>query len=295
MKVNLTMTQNIQDPVYGPKFRELRNRANKNLTETATGITSKSSLDRWEKGNDNLSFSKVIDLLQRIGIQPNEFLESNVPSRLYFLYYKPMVAYKNNDLAQLKELIIEYANDLDQKENKRISLFQYAISCNAYEDLTGKSVISDFNQKRICNYFRNLEHWTYENIFLFLSIQLLLSPTLLIKLSNSLISYSKNNRIDKQKWYPMLLESIINAIFVLLKFQKASDAKIILGKYQTLPMDDRYTFERIRVNFMSALIDYTSTKDNSHISSLLLSIQNLGLDHLYSDLKFAANQIFNLY
>lgn len=93
----------------------------------------------------------------------------------------------------------------------------------------------------------------------------------------------------------MLLESIINAIFVLLKFQKASDAKIILGKYQTLPMDDRYTFERIRVNFMSALIDYTSTKDNSHISSLLLSIQNLGLDHLYSDLKFAANQIFNLY
>lgn len=46
---------------------------------------------------------------------------------------------------------------------------------------------------------------------------------------------------------------------------------------------------------MTSLIQYTSTKDKSEIQSQLLSIKNLGLDHLYNDLKFAANQIFSLY
>lgn len=99
------MIKNIKDPIYGPKFRELRKLNNINIIDASKGITSKSSLDRWEKGNDNLSFSKIIELLQRIHIQPIEFLGSDIPSMLSALYQQSMIAYYNNDIDTLKKLL----------------------------------------------------------------------------------------------------------------------------------------------------------------------------------------------
>ena len=121
------------------------------------------------------------------------------------------------------------------------------------------------------DYFSNLESWSYENILYFSCVQLLINPQLVFRKSNSLITFSKNNHLNRQDWHQLI------------------------DNLHTMKFNDNFILEKIRINFMSALIDYTSTKDNSHISSLLLSIQNLGLDHLYSDLKFAANQIFKLY
>ena len=145
------------------------------------------------------------------------------------------------------------------------------------------------------DYFSNLESSSYENILYFSCVQLLINPQLVFRKSNSLITFSKNNHLNRQDWHQIVLEAILNAIFVLLKMKQPQKSKELIDNLHTMKFNDNFILEKIRINFMSALIDYTSTKDNSHISSLLLSIQNLGLDHLYSDLKFAANQIFKLY
>lgn len=80
-----------------------------------------------------------------------------------------------------------------------------------------------------------------------------------------------------------------------MKLKDRDSAKKLLKKFYTLPIDDRYTFEKIRIKYIDALIDYTSTKDSTELQSLLSSIKNLGLDQLYSDLKFGTQQIFKLY
>lgn len=163
------MNNYIKDPIYGPKFKELRNQANKSLIETAKNITSKSSLDRLEKGNDNLSFSKVIELLQRINIQPHEFLESKLPSKLLFLYYKPMLAYESNNTKELKRLANEYANNINQKSYNQIAFFQYAISCDLYQELTDEHIISDIYQKKLNNYFSDLSNGLMKTYSYFLA------------------------------------------------------------------------------------------------------------------------------
>lgn len=82
-----------------------------------------------------------------------------------------MIAYNKNDTDKLQSLAIEYLNTLNQDPFNKTIFFQYAVSCNLYEDLTGTKIISPVYQNRLNNYFSNLEYWTYENIFLFSCIQ----------------------------------------------------------------------------------------------------------------------------
>lgn len=295
MKVNFNMIKNIQDPIYGPKFRKLRKQNNINIVQAADGITSKSSLDRWEKGNDNLSFSKVIELLQRIHIQPVEFLGSDNPSRLSILYHQAMIAYYNNDVSTLKKLAQKYLTLFQESPTTEKYFFQATVACNLYEDLTNINLLPSNLRIKLNEYFANLESWSYENIFFFSSVQLLLHPRLILRLSNSLITFSKENHLNRQDWHALVVEAILNAIFVLLKMKQPKKAKELIDNLHTMKFSDNFILEKIRINFMSALIKYAFTKNNSEVQVILLSIKNLELDHLYSDLQFAANQIIQLY
>ncbi|MED7627392.1 hypothetical protein DBP97_02145 [Lactobacillus helveticus] len=58
-------------------------------------------------------------------------------------------------------------------------------------------------------------------------------------------------------------------------------AKELVDGFYTMKFNENFILEQIRINFMTSLIQYTSTKDKSEIQSQLLSIKNLGLDHLY--------------
>lgn len=289
------MTKDIKDPIYGPKFRELRKQNNINIITAAKGITSKSSLARWERGNDNLSFSKVIDLLYRIHIQPDEFLGLNTPSQLANLYKQSMIAYYYSDISTLKNLAQRYLELYKDSPKGKGYVFQASIACNFYQDLTNKNIFPSSLQVKLNEYYSNLENWTYENILYFSCTQLLIKPQLLFRLSKSLINFSIENHINIQNWHSLLLEAILNAIFALLKMKQPDKAQELVDGFYTMKFNENFILEQIRINFMTSLIQYTSTKDKSEIQSQLLSIKNLRLDHLYNDLKFAANQIFSLY
>lgn len=289
------MIKNMKDPIYGPKFKRLRKQNSINIIQAADGITSKSSLDRWEKGNDNLSFSKVIELLQQIHIQPVEFLGSDNPSRLSNLYHQTMIAYYHNDVSTLKKLAQKYLNLCQKFPTENKYFFQATVACNLYEDLTDINILPSNLRLKLNEYFSNLEGWSYENILYFSSVQLLMNPQLIFRLSNSLITFSKENRLNRQDWHALLIEAILNAVFVLLKMKQPKMAKELINNLKTMRFNDNFILEKIRINFMSALITYAFTKDDSEIQTQLLAIKNLKLDHLYSDLSFAANQIFQIY
>ncbi|MCT0197801.1 hypothetical protein EFM06_09420 [Lactobacillus helveticus] len=221
-------------------------------------------------------------------IQPDEFLGSNTPSQLANLYKQSMIAYYYSDISALKKLAQRYL-ELYKDSPKKVYILQASVACNFYEDLTTENVFPSYLQIKLNEYFSNLETWTYENILYFSCTQLL------FRLSKSLINFSIENHINRQNWHSLLLEAILNAIFALLKMKQLDKAKELVDGFYTMKFNENFIVEQIRINFMTSLIQYTSTKDKSEIQSQLLSIKNLRLDHLYNDLKFAANQIFSLY
>lgn len=60
--------------MLGEKFRELRKQQGISIIKVSEGITSASRLQRWENNKGEMSIEKVINLLNRINIRPNEFL-----------------------------------------------------------------------------------------------------------------------------------------------------------------------------------------------------------------------------
>lgn len=92
---------NKKDNVYGQKYRKLRVLHHISLVNAAKNVTNKSTLAEWEKGKDNISWCKVIQLLFNIHIQPIEFLEDSVSSQLYGAITNIAVAYRRNDMQQL--------------------------------------------------------------------------------------------------------------------------------------------------------------------------------------------------
>lgn len=67
--------ENEQAESYGKLFRELREQKHISLREAAFGILSKSQLSRFELGENDISLSKFLLLLENINFSMAEFLE----------------------------------------------------------------------------------------------------------------------------------------------------------------------------------------------------------------------------
>lgn len=105
---NLTMIFLLMGACYmlGQKFRKLRQCKNISLDKACEDITSKSSLQRWESGIAEMSYNKVLKLLNRIHIQPKEFIDLIQSSELN-AYVEPLEEpVKNNDIEKIKDLAL---------------------------------------------------------------------------------------------------------------------------------------------------------------------------------------------
>lgn len=260
---------NKKDNVYGQKYRKLRVLHHISLVNAAKNVTNKSTLAEWEKGKDNLSWCKVIQLLFNIHIQPIEFLEDSVSSQLYGAITNIAVAYRRNDMQQLiiifKENLKKYEGDTKSKDY----MFQAAIAANFYEDLSEHNVCPSILKDKIILYFSNIidnkNFWCYEDIFYFGLITQLLDARHLHGFSLKLLEYIEKNPIDSKVWNELAINALLNADFSLMK-KDLKKAEELYNRLDILEAIDNYAELIIRKKFLESLIQYL--KNNSDVRDL---------------------------
>lgn len=286
-----------KDNIYGPKFRKLRVLHHISLVDAAKDITNKSTLAEWEKGKDNLSWCKVIELLFNIHIQPIEFLEDSVSSQLYEAIANIAVAYQNNDEKQLIRIFKENLQKYKDDKTKDY-MFRTAIAANFYEDLKGHSMCPLVLKEKIILYFSNVidneNFWCYEDIFYFELITQLLDAKHLYGFSLKLLEYVKKNIINSKTWQELTLTALFNAEFSLIK-KDLKKAQSLFEKINVLEIGDDYTEESIRKKFMKALIQYLKNDNNTEIYSMFNCLDFLGLNNMKSDFETAFLQVKRIY
>lgn len=286
-----------KDNIYGPKFRKLRVLHHISLVDAAKDITNKSTLAEWEKGKDNLSWCKVIELLFNIHIQPIEFLEDSVSSQLYEAIANIAVAYQNNDEKQLIRIFKENLQKYKDDKTKDY-MFRTAIAANFYEDLTRHSMCPLVLKEKIILYFSNVidneNFWCYEDIFYFELITQLLDAKHLYGFSLKLLEYVKKNIINSKTWQELTLTALFNAEFSLIK-KDLKKAQSLFEKINVLEIGDDYTEESIRKKFMKALIQYLKNDNNTEIYSMFNCLDFLGLNNMKSDFETAFLQVKRIY
>lgn len=244
---------------YGLKFRNLRKRQHITLVEAANGITSKSSLQRWEQGKDNLSFNQVLLLLKRIHIQPMEFLETITSSQLYRIANKINIAYVKSDKQALHKYALENIAKYRSNPQDINSFFESCIACNFYNDLFNENLLNYKEINQLTSNLINIDEWNYEYLFYFGNTLGLLDSSSIYRLSISLINYSNNEKIFNRKWYDDVLNTLLNAITSLIR-KDYKKAQLLLNKFNKLQISDRHAYEKIHAKMFQAYINYIETK-----------------------------------
>lgn len=271
---------------YGEKFRTIRQNRNKSLRMISSNITSKSSLDRWEQGQDNLSFNQVLLLLNKLNIRPDELIENGLSEETIQTIREIETAYINDDTAYL----LKICNKQDEQILSEQDFLKVALACNCYLELTGKNVFTKINQRRLTNYFYKIENWYYEDIMNFGNTAQLLDSSVIFRISSNIINYVKYAELSDKDNYRIIFNTLLNASYNLLKLDTNLAEKLI-SRFNIDLIPQKYAFERIRYNFMLMLFKYLKDHDDSQIKYELNFLKMNKLDLLYDTLEYAFEQI----
>lgn len=260
--------------MLGKKFKELRQSKKMSMDETVKGITSKSSLQRWESGKGSMSIKKVESLLERIHVQPSEFLSGKDNLGIYTSKVETM--YEKNDIEGLYHLAKKLLDEYELHPSNEKIFFQAAIASNYYMDFTNKNLLSQNNIFKLIIYFSSIEVWTEESVLFFGNIQLLIPTQNVYKFSRSLYSYL----IEQKKsgtFYRMAINTLINSIFVLLKKLDFNNANSLLKQMKSLKLSKKYSSDLIRINYAETVFDYLKTGNTNKMNEFLTNLTAIGL------------------
>ncbi|MCX8721657.1 MULTISPECIES: helix-turn-helix domain-containing protein [unclassified Lactobacillus] len=274
------------DSKYGKRFKQLRLQKNFSLDNASIGITSKSSLYYWEKGQRNMPFDKVVAMLNRMRI-PSEELYFGLNDEYQYMI-EISDAYLENDKQKLKHLAIISLKQLRESSQDKNLLIKAAISCNFLKYSTNELLFSPKNLANLEELLSEIKEWNFEDIFNFGNTLSLLPNKRIFGLAKLLIRvYLENKPKNYFKWEHAALNTIFNASVILIMNDCKYSSKLI-SELKLLKIDDIFAFEKIRLTFISELVNYSETTDDTEIINHFFPIiEYLGFADLSMEMKKA--------
>lgn len=277
--------------MLGEKFRNLRKSKKMTIKAVSKGITSPSSLQRWEKGQGEMSIEKIEKLLNKLHIQSDELIDNSEILDIYTVAVEKAV--KENDVKSLKniaEKLLEYY--YDDFENNQL-FFEAAIACNFYMDFSNICLLKKSDLLRLQAHFSRIEIWTQEDILLFANTELLMSSQNIYLNSRKIYSNLVENN-DNFSYCYLAVNALISAVFCLIKKQSYEKAEFIFKRLKTLNLTDKYLDEIIRINYIETLFDYLNTGNLDKMNSFLTGLKNTGLESKAKEFELGFSQFLKL-
>lgn len=282
--------------MLGKIFRELRKNKGISIIEASQGITSPSSVQRWENNQGQMSIEKVLQLLNRIEIQPDEFLAKANILDLNLMEKKISKAYQSNNVEQLKELATSLlaASNLHSSNNQ--IFIHAAIACNYYLDLSNHNLFNEDrkNVLRLRTILLSVKKWDQKDVALFGNTILLLSIYDIQKISNSLLGwliYQDNPRM----FFTMAVNTLINAVVALLKKKAPKMAYDLLVQIKHIHLSKRNINEIVKIQFLCAFFEYLETNDSYIMTNFFQSLSYFGMEEVVADYKLGLSQLEEVY
>ncbi|GAA3634489.1 Rgg/GadR/MutR family transcriptional regulator [Lactobacillus hamsteri] len=281
-----------QSNKFNIQFKKIRRSKGISIEKATNGITSKSHLSSWENGKTTMDLDIFIKLLNRINVQPSDFFKEYESYELRIYTDDVVKMYANNDVIELRELIKILKSNYQLNPQNKTIFFRLAIAANFYLDLSGYNLFSEKDTSLLWLHFSEIEKWYIEDIILFGNTQLLLNSVQVYQAARSLISHSVEcNQINNT----MVLNTVINVVFVLLKKKKVKLATKILEIISKQNITDDHAFELIRMQFMQMLIDYINNKNEKNMQIFFEALKILKFNNEVDNFNFAFSQIKDIY
>lgn len=232
---------------YGSTFRTFRQNKGYTLKQVATGIVSVSFLSKFERGDSDISFSVMIELLDRMMVTYEEFYflhQSGKSNAIEEFFNVAEEAYVHRDVTTIKQL-------------KKQAFEQYQLTnhipfhCNALLLEVYRSMIQlehpDVQNEALqllTDYLFDIEVWGYYELCLYNSTLFLLPSELVITFSTTV--YEKSETMKKLPLlHKVLISILLNTVTYLtggqhphFAYEKESQTVLQMIEQSDIPEHD---------------------------------------------------------
>lgn len=267
--------------MVGPEFKKLRNIQGLSLKQVSEGILDVSTLSRWENGKTDIQFERVIQLLRKLHVTPEEFMFLAKVQRPHPRGLDIINLYKCKNISKLKEVCLQELDRYHKSQNKN-DLFFATLACDSYLDLTGKNLFSMEDKQRLQVVLSGINQWSQYYLMFFGNAVPLLEPRMLYGLAVYLAKELNKGNFISPYTLKIAANVLLDASVVLAK-QDIEKAQALLSKLDEINDLDNNLYFKIKKSFLENWLD---GKDTSNVIDFCrqMGLQNLA-DELIEDIS----------
>lgn len=261
----------------GEKYRELRKEQGVTLSNAAQNICSVSNLSRWETGKIELDFQIVVELLNRIHIETEEFLGYTKFIVTDHIPEDVMKAYDTENTDEMKILIDKYTNQYHHDKNI-YNLYLSLILANQYQIIKKKNLLSLKDQIHIFNYLSKTTLWSYFNLSFFGNSVFLIDSKKIFAIGMIIID-NFNFKDDEGDISGLItaLGTLGDATIALILEKDINHAKNLLTALKKISIPKYLDFFNLVFSFLEKIIHYTQNKDEQAILLFIDQVVQLNM------------------
>lgn len=237
---------------HGAVFHELRVSRGLSIVELMDDLVSKSTISRFERMESDITFEKLVHLLNKLKVSMDEFVyltsEKQQKTSSLELLSKTIL---DNDTPALRKLIDNEWTTFTETTDIYSRLIATALECH-YKSMIGEKVSFNSNLQFLADYFFRCNLWTQFDVVLFSDSMSYLPVDTAIVISKEIAKKTKKFHNNRQS-----LETIINTLenitLVCLENDRIDDAKKFLAIIDQLDMDETFVLERVILKFVKGI------------------------------------------
>lgn len=280
--------------MYGQQFKKIRKRLNLSLKDVASNIVSISTLSRWENGKEDMLFTKLLQLLQKVDTTPLEFFSYLPVSHSNSIDFEHQIALLqlNNDTISLYKIYLNNISNYHKTKNN-LYLLHGIIAADIFYGLTNKKIAKDaYIQEAYAILSDDLE-CNYKTIKLLGNTVRLLPTNKVYAITNLLLNNIDHIKDKSLRNYHFAWMTILNAFITLIMKDSASALKLS-RKIELLSIPNDQPLISIRKHFFMLLIKFKtqSNSDSTEIEKYIQTLKELDLtaiaesfENIFSELK----------
>lgn len=253
---------------FGAALRKIRQAKNQTIKQAAGDIVTPAFLSKFERDESEISFSKLIPILERLNVDISEFLlEVNNfkrhPQADFLERLSLSVTDKNVDQLQKiaaseNQLFLTSGNPRHQHNQLLCGLFSKKIQ---------NLVWSETDWRPIRNYLFSVEDWVYYEFLLYANSLYFLPTETIQMLSKN--AYQKGIRyIALNENKNGLTETLLNTIDVLIERGEFNSTEPYFKLCKTLIDAPDLMFERLRLHFYEGAVAYLNSDEDYGIAKM---------------------------
>lgn len=265
---------------FGQSLRNIREAKNLSLAQAAKGVLSNAQLSKFERGDSDLTISKMLQILANINVSIEEF--DYVSKNYQLTGFDKLLRdiqfyYTNNDIEKIQELKL-----VELEAGRRLNAIM--IDAIAY-GVTRTIPLKQEDKDYLSDYLFSVSEWGYYELALF--------SNSITSLTVETLDISAKEMLNKTEFYrnlphnrKMLTQTLINVIIIMINEDSLQKAKYFLEEVGRLITEEVMLYEK---NVFLFVHGYYLFKDGNQQSGKEKMKKSIEVFHLLGSPNLAAN------